>query len=187
MSRDWATRLRALLADEKQRATLLVVAGVAGMLLLAATEWLPKPEQAEQETVAEEAAPQSSADYARELEKRLQELIAAVEGAGDTRVMVTLATGENTRYATDVRTQADSYTEEHVLLQGGSPPALVETVATPEVQGVAVLCEGGGEALVQSRITEIVRVLTGVNTNHITVTKLVPESRAASGTGSDQP
>ena len=36
-----AARLRAALADEKQRVNLLVCMGLAGLLLLAVSSWLP--------------------------------------------------------------------------------------------------------------------------------------------------
>ena len=37
-----AARLRAALADEKQRVNLLVCMGLAGLLLLAVSSWLPR-------------------------------------------------------------------------------------------------------------------------------------------------
>lgn len=42
----------------------------------------------------------------------------------------------------------------------------------PRVLGVAVVCEGGGSAAVQSRVTALVQALTGIGTNHITVAKM---------------
>ena len=41
-----------------------------------------------------------------------------------------------------------------------------------EIGGVAVVCEGGGSAAVQSRVTALVQALTGIGTNHITVAKM---------------
>ena len=38
--------------------------------------------------------------------------------------------------------------------------------------GVAVVCEGGGNAAVQNRVTALVETLTGVGANHITVAKM---------------
>ena len=163
-------RLRALWEDEKQRANLLVALGVAGMLLIAVPEWVPKrtaeptPEVTDAQTV----------DYAAALEDRLQALLTQVEGAGEVRVMVTLAAGEQTVYALDTENDADGASrEKHLLLDGASGPALVERVAAPAVQGVAVVCTGGASAVVQSRVTAIVAALTGVGESHITVTPMV--------------
>ena len=41
-----AARLRAALADEKQRVNLLVCMGLAGLLLLAVSSWLPADSRA---------------------------------------------------------------------------------------------------------------------------------------------
>ena len=137
-----AARLRAALADEKQRVNLLVCMGLAGLLLLAVSSWLPADSSTQ--SAAPAAKTGSTADYAAELETRLTALISRVEGAGKT----------------------------HVLLGSGGADGLVETVETPRVLGVAVVCEGGGSAAVQSRVTALVQALTGIGTNHITVAKM---------------
>ena len=158
-----AARLRAALADEKQRVNLLVCMGLAGLLLLAVSSWLPA------DSAAPAAKTGSTADYAAELETRLTALISRVEGAGKTAVMVTLESGSESIYATDTDSDGSST---HVLLGSGGADGLVETVETPRVLGVAVVCEGGGSAAVQSRVTALVQALTGIGTNHITVAKM---------------
>ncbi|MCO7110204.1 hypothetical protein NIA69_15230 [Gemmiger formicilis] len=86
-----AARLRAALADEKQRVNLLVCMGLAGLLLLAVSSWLPADSSTQ--SAAPAAKTGSTADYAAELETRLTALISRVEGAGKTAVMVTLESG----------------------------------------------------------------------------------------------
>lgn len=164
-----AARLRATLADEKQRVNLLVCMGLAGLLLLAVSSWLPADSSTQ--SAAPAAMTDSTADYAAELETRLTALISRVEGAGKTAtaVMVTLESGSESIYATDTDSDGSST---HVLLGSGGADGLVETVETPRVLGVAVVCEGGGSAAVQSRVTALVQALTGIGTNHITVAKM---------------
>ena len=156
-----AARLRAALADEKQRVNLLVCMGLAGLLLLAVSSWLPADSSTQ--SAAPAAKTGSTADYAAELETRLTALISRVEGAGKTAVMVTLESGSESIYATDTDSDGSST---HVLLGSGGADGLVETVETPRVLGVAVVCEGGGSAAVQSRVTALVQALTGIGTNH---------------------
>mgnify|MGYP007066793942 CR=1 FL=1 len=64
-----------------------------------------------------------------------------------------------------VLTQGDMAT-----LAGAQP--VVQSVQAPQVRGVAVLCQGGGNAGTQRRITELVSALTGVGASHITVNKM---------------
>ena len=162
-----AARLRTALADEKQRVNLLVCMGLAGLLLLAVSSWLPADSSTQSSAPA--AMTDRTADYAAELETRLTALISRVEGAGKTAVMVTLESGSESIYATDTDNDGSST---HVLLGSGGGDGLVETVETPRVLGVAVVCEGGGSAAVQSRVTALVQALTGIGTNHITVAKM---------------
>jgi stage III sporulation protein AG len=159
-----AARLRTALADEKQRVNLLVLMGLAGLVLLAFSAWLPADDAAQPAPAQETAA-----DYATQLESRLTALIRCVDGAGDTAVMVTLESGSESVYATDTDRDGGST---HVLLGSGGADGLVETVQTPRVLGVAVVCEGGGTAAVQNRVTALVEALTGVGANHITVAKM---------------
>lgn len=166
--------LLALWKDEKKRASLLILLGLLGMALLAISEWLPKkaPQTAEPENSVPVADLPTA--YAAELETRLEELLTQVEGAGKVQVMVTLAAGRETIYALDQQTSADGASQQnHIVLSGSDMPALVEAVTMPAIQGVAVVCQGGAEPMVQSRITQIVQVLTGVGASHITVTQMV--------------
>lgn len=160
-------------ADEKSRVNLLVCAGLAGLMLLALSAWIPsdtKEEGAKQESA--EAATTQRPDYAVQMEQRLQELIATVDGVGAVKVMVTLQSDQEKIYATDTQTASDGMkTESHVLL---SEDGLVETTRAPQILGVAVVCEGGGHAAVQNRVSMLVEALTGVGANHITVAPMAP-------------
>ena len=164
----WTKRAAALLADEQKRTGLMVAVGLLGLVLLGISSWFP----AQTKPVTAEAAPQTAttSDYEANLEDRLQTLIADLAGAGETRVMVTLQCGEESIYAADTETSADgTAASKHVITNG---TGLVETVQTPQVLGVAVLCQGGEDPAVQSRITALVQALTGVGANHVTVAAL---------------
>ena len=100
-----------------------------------------------------------------------------MDGAGETVVMVTLDCGEETTYAADTRTEKtsedtrSSAASQRTYLMAGAQP-VVQSVQAPQVRGVAVLCQGGGNAGTQRRITELVSALTGVGASHITVNKM---------------
>ena len=163
----WQTltkRTAALLADEQKRTGLLVAVGLLGLVLLGVSSWLPAKSKPETTVLM----PQSTitSDY----EARLQTLISNLAGAGETRVMVTLQCGEESIYAADTETSADGTAASKHVITGGT--GLVETIQTPQVQGVAVLCQGGEDPAVQTRITALVQALTGVGANHVTVAAL---------------
>jgi len=147
----------------KGRTTLAVFVGAIAMLLLLLSELLPKASSATGPAAKDTDARQ----YQTQLEEQLAELISQLQGAGKTTVMVTLATGEETVYAVDTQTGELQQQETHVLLQDGS--ALAETTYLPQVCGVAVLCEGGGDVRVAARITELLRSLLALPSNRICV------------------
>ena len=87
--------------------------------------------------------------------------------SGKTTVMITLESGEETIYALDTLSGQTQEQQTHVLLDDGT--ALAQTVCTPRVCGVAVVCEGGGDVRVAARITELVGALLDVPSNRICV------------------
>lgn len=168
--------LRERMAGDKRLVNWAVIAGIAGMALIALSEWLPTAPPDETASQPSETSFTAS-DYEQDLEQRLESLIRQVDGAGETRVMVTLSSSAYTVYATDSETRSDgSVREEHLLLDDeASDPALVETTRTPEVQGVAVLCSGADSPDVQAKVTQIVQVLTGIGANRITVERMAQQ------------
>ena len=117
------------------------------------------------------AAPQAvspeEGTYKTQLEQQLTELIEQVQGAGKTTVMLTLESGEETVYALDTLSGQTQTQQTHVLLDDGT--ALEQTVYLPTICGVAVVCEGGGDVRVASRITELVGALLDVPSNRVCV------------------
>ena len=95
-----------------------------------------------------------------------------MSGAGKTTVMVTLETGEESVYALDTQSGDLQSQNTHVLLDDGS--ALTETVCQPQIRGVAVLCDGGGDVRVAARITELLTSLLDLPSNRICVEQRKP-------------
>lgn len=163
MNEEKRERLKALF-QKKNRAQLAVLLGVLAMLLILLSELFPAAK-----TVAPIPADEASREsvYRQQLESQLTTLIEEIQGAGKTVVMVTLESGEERIYATDTQSGQTQSQETHVLLDDGS--ALEETVCSPVVRGVAVVCDGGGDVRVAARITELVRALLDIPANRICV------------------
>lgn len=148
----------------------IVGLGVAGMVLILLSELWPQKLAATAEQAAP-AQPAASDSYEQQMEQRLAQLIAQLDGAGSTQVMVTLSSEEEAVYALDTQQKGeDDLSETHVILGDGT--ALRETTLTPAVSGVAVVCEGGGDVRVVARITEMLSALLDLPTNRISVQKM---------------
>lgn len=172
----WRT-LRTHLAADKKRVLALLLCAAAVLLLLLSVQFEKQP------AVQTEEAPDTE-QYVRQLETRLAELIAAIDGAGKTKVLVTLRSGTETVYARDDKLEsektADSTRTEseqaYVLLGSGSNETGLElkTVA-PQIQGVAVVCTGADVPQVRQRITETVTAALGIGAAHVSVVKMKSE------------
>ena len=170
--KNWKTLWEEL--TRQNSAFRLVLIGAAGLLMLALAGLFPSGGGTEAQTSDQSQAIDRQA-YEKELEKDLEALISRLDGAGETLVMVTLEESENYVYATDEKydDSRQNYENEHVLYNtgGGSAP-LLETTYMPTVRGVAILCEGGEDARVASKITETVSALLNLGTNRISVAKI---------------
>ena len=172
---------------------LLLAAAAVGLLLLA---WPGQgigsdeaPAGNEREAAGEAAAPQ--ADYAEELETRLSRLLSSMDGVGGTEVMITLKSSGETILQTDsqdasdvlsetdadggTRRQESYQTEQSTVLTGSGSsrePYVIQTIM-PQVEGIVVICEGGGDPAVKAEITEAVSALFDIPAHKIKVLKRV--------------
>ena len=155
---------------------LLFALGLGGMLLILISDLVSPKQQAQAETAQpSQTGYVGEAEYIAGLEEKLREMIRQVDGAGETAVMITLDSSRETVYAQDEKGTGESggYERAHVLLETSSGEGpLVEMTWEPEIRGVAVVCQGGGNVTVAARITELVSVVLGVPSHRISIAKM---------------
>ncbi len=174
-----------LLENEKfkqiKRSDWLVLALVGVLLLVIA---LPQEKQSEttadtvemesqqndQSAIVEESEEETYVTY---LEKKLETVLAKMEGVGDVAVMITVSdTGENVVEKDTKKTESE-LDEETVYVENGSGTyPYVQNEKMPTVEGVVVVAEGGGNARVASNISEAVQALLPVEAHRIKVVKM---------------
>ena len=172
---------------DKRYNKYIVVIGVAGILLLffsSVFETVPK--EKEQEFTNEQ-------EYILSMEKRLEELIGFTEGAGKTKLMITLENGVEHKYATEERNsfdeardmrnkenetvqKRDSKEKNYIVIDGkNGREALIERSIEPKIRGVAVLCEGGDNPVIKSEIIQIVTTVLDIPSTKVSVSKIKSE------------
>lgn len=130
-------------------------------------------------------------EYTAALEQTLEEILSAMEGAGQVKVMITLRTSgesiveKDTVFSRTSSTEVDSSggsrntadsseTEETVYIgnggNGGTP--FVKQVLYPQIEGVVVCAQGGDSATVNKNITEAIQALFGIEVHKIKVIKM---------------
>ncbi len=99
--------------------------------------------------------------YRAALTEEVTRLCSQVRGAGRVSVMLTLETGERQVYAENANGG---------IASSGGKGILLETRA-PRVYGVAVVCEGGGDAAVRRELTSLLSAVLDVGTNRVYIGK----------------
>ncbi len=133
----------------------------------------------------------STDEYLLELETRLQKVLSKVEGIGNVEVMITLksskelVTLKDSPYTQESMNEVDGeggsrqsssieQQESTVIVDSGngeSMPYIVKEIE-PEVAGVLVIAEGGGNVIIKTEIMEAVQVLFNVPAHKIKVIKM---------------
>lgn len=130
------------------------------------------------------------ADYARQLEQRLRDILARMEGVGKVRVMITLSSSQELVVAREqpcIRSSTNEndgqggnrsvnqleMEENTVYRTSGSEsePYVIKTLP-PRVEGVVVVAEGAGSGTVNRTIVELIQALFGVEAHKIKVVKM---------------
>lgn len=126
------------------------------------------------------------------LERRLEQFLSCMDGAGQVKVMITFSSTEEQVVEKDVpslssqTSETDSaggsrsitsqdMDEETVYTTdraGNQIPYVRKTLAA-RVEGVTVLAQGGGSAVVQRNITDVIEALFGIEAHKIKVAKMV--------------
>jgi len=149
---------------ERYKYVLLVAA--AGVVLML----LPSGEREVAAGQKEEHAPEIFA--VEEFEDRLGEILSRIEGAGETRVFLSLVSGSRQILARDEEWERDGSRSSATVTvgEGAGVERVVplQTVA-PEFRGALVVCPGGGDARVRLELTRAVSALTGLGTDRISI------------------
>ena len=161
----------------------ILAGGLAGVLLLTLSSLPGKPAGSTNGSPSEIRI--DLTEYEQQLERRLCETIAAIAGAGETRVMLTLDSGGEPIYATQGKTDQKSHSngeqqeeshsaeKEYVTIGTGSgEQGLILKMLEPRVRGVAVVCQGGGDIIVRQSIIEAVTAVLGVGANKVSVARM---------------
>ena len=106
-----------------------------------------------------------------QFELRLEQALSRIEGAGETKVVLSLDSGERQILAQD-REQTNSGASVQTVTVGGSSDRSVVPVQTvaPGFRGALVVSPGAGDAAVRLALTRAVSVLTGLGSDCICVT-----------------
>ena len=167
-------RIAVLLKKDRKKLIILTVALLGIILIVISSlgnDSLPDEETTQPQTAFSES------EYRAALEKRLEETVTSLYGAGRSSVMVTLECDYETVYARDGSYSKDEASSdeksEYIIIDSSQhEDGLVLKTVTPRVRVVAVLCEGGDDPYVRERVCEMLSALLDLGSNRISVSKI---------------
>ena len=135
-------------------------------------------------------AAQPWGEYESYLEEKTADILKQVDGVGDVTVMITLKSGGQKIIEKDQsgssqtteeedseggkRTVEESTSDKTSIYEqdsDGSSAPYVSKELSPEIEGVVVIADGGGNAVTAQNITEAVQALFGVEAHKIKIMK----------------
>ncbi len=144
------------------RLWLLLGGALAGILLILLGGAMSEKETQTQTELGTEEASALTA-YEEALEKELAHICGEVAGVGQVDVLVHLAHGSRVVYSTD----GDGKTT--TIGSGTGEKALYETLYSPSVSGVAIVCRGGNDPAIQQKLTDLVSTALGISAARVCV------------------
>ena len=129
--------------------------------------------------------------YLTQLEKRTEQLLSQLEGAGEVSVMITLVSEGESIYAQEIRSSTSktdenassgdnriisSTTQENTIVtvsnsDGSTSPVIIKE-NTAELSGIVIIAEGGDDILVKNALIRAVQALFNVPANKVEVFKM---------------
>lgn len=165
-------KIKVMMSDKKISAIIISIAAVFMVLLI-------NTGNDNKKTVTEEVTTAVSVlsinDIQTEIENRLEEMIKNVQGAGNVSVMVSLRSSGEYIYAENSRKENNGEKQlqdnEIVIYESdnGNDEGLIVSVKSPEIEGVAVVCDGGNSSVVRAEITGLITSLFGIGADRVYV------------------
>lgn len=152
---------------KKYKFPILIV--VLGLVLMAL------PTISGQRTVKEEKA---TVTIQNTFEDDLAQLLTHVQGAGNVKVLLTTAEGEETVYQTDVDQNKNNDSENNrsdtvtLTTSDREQQGLVRQVKAPIYRGAIIVCQGAGSADIRLALVDAVSKITGLRSDQISVLKM---------------
>lgn len=170
---------------------LIILLGLAGMALILISQFTGGDSKPDSSQINTATAEFTSEQYIAKMEEKLTGLITGIEGVGKAQVMVTLESGVEYIYAQEEKRNVDktqdpgtaeavgkTYQKENIEQKyilvdtNGKKQALVKTLLEPKIQGVVIVCEGGGDPLVQQNLTHVLTTALHIPSTRVCVVKI---------------
>lgn len=152
--------------------TLLII-GILGVVILLFTG---KENKEEEKTNVKDSEAFSLSEYVDNLENSLSEIICAVTGESNVKIMITAETSTEKVYAKEVLRKGEDTDEEYVIVKNSSQSqnALILKEIEPEIKGVVVVTKRGRDPIMKEQIIDAVIKVLGIKASQVSVVPFYP-------------
>lgn len=151
----------ALLRDKRGMLLLILLAAAGiGLLLFGGQSEPRKTAPVPQNNFSE-------VEYIEEIENKIKYMVEKITGE-DAYVIVTAESGEEYVYAQNVTVSGAANSGEYVFSPGDDAPVLLKTLR-PRLRGIAVVCAGGDDPILQNKIIGLLTSAYGISSNRVYV------------------
>lgn len=168
-----ADRLR----NSHNRLKIAVVLGAAGILMIMLSGLVPDNKDKPEKGVVQTKTSDSN-NFRKRTENELKELLEQIEGVGECEVMISLESSTEYIYAENISRFTEDNTDrrsekldEDIVIteNGGTRQPLIRKVIDPQIGGVVIVCEGGGDISVNERMQKAVSTALNISSTRVCV------------------
>ena len=178
-------RIKDMFSDDK-KIKVVVFIGLLGMGLILLSSLIPKDTNNKNAEVSDSKADMVAYDaeleeYTKEMESKLKLLLENISGVGRVEIMMNISSTKEYVYADEEKSNlskdSENYSEQKenkyiIVESNGKKEALLKKVNNPQISGIVIVCEGGGNNVVRESIYKSVSVACDLPTSKIYVTKI---------------
>ena len=172
---------------EKKR-NIITALGIVGIVLIFASNFIHTESAPPDETTPQESEPLTVESYRKQLEEELSQIVAAIDGAGEVKILITMDSTIEDVYILEKNVSEktannggdenfDSESEykeenEYVIIKSkdGSEQIVLQKQVMPKIRGVLVVCDGGDNAVIREKITKAVSSVLNISSGKVYVT-----------------
>ena len=166
------------LKNSPNKIRIAVVMGIAGIIMIMLSEVLPEKGKAVTDEEKADTGSDEADVFRKDIEAELKMLLEQIDGVGSCEVMVSVEGTTEYVYAENISRytdeaddrKSDKLDEDIVIIENGSDKqALVRRVIRPQISGVVVVCEGGGDIRVNERVLKAVSTALNISSGRVCV------------------
>lgn len=132
----------------------------------------------------------SSSEYVKSLEENIKSIVSSIDGAGESKVLITLESSVQNIYATEQKKNNEATEDREndtiskikqtndletryikVKDENGAEKALSLTQIQPTIKGVVIVCNGGNNPVIKEKIINAVKTALNITSKRVYVTK----------------